>query len=57
MLVNGVDFFALKLGIVLTLIGLLLTVPLSFGPVKVGTVTFSLYKRAQCNRPRGPASL
>jgi glycosyltransferase involved in cell wall biosynthesis len=43
MLVNGVDFFVLKPGIVLILIGLLLTVPLCFGPVKVGAVTFSLY--------------
>lgn len=43
MLVNGVDFFVLKPGIILLVLGLLLTVPLTFGPVKIGPITFSLY--------------
>lgn len=43
MLVNGVDFFVLKPGLLLVALGLLLTIPLAFGPVAVGPVTFSLY--------------
>lgn len=43
MLVNGVDFFVLKPGMILVVLGLLLTIPLSLGPVEVGPVTFSLH--------------
>jgi hypothetical protein len=43
MLVNGVDFFVLKPGLLLVALGLLLTVPLTFGPVAVGPITFSLH--------------
>src|SRR5262249_24899937 len=42
-LVNGVDFFVLKAGIVLLLLGFLLTIPLANGPVTVGPITFSLH--------------
>ena len=43
MLVNGVDFFVLKPGLVVLLLGLLLTIPLAGGPVSVGPITFSLH--------------
>jgi glycosyltransferase involved in cell wall biosynthesis len=43
MFVYGADFFVLKPGFVLLALGLLLTVPLTFGPVKIGPITFSLY--------------
>src|SRR5438270_4695724 len=43
MLVNGVDFFVLKPGLILLALGLLLTVPLVGGPVTIGRVTFSLH--------------
>jgi glycosyltransferase involved in cell wall biosynthesis len=43
MFVYGADFFALKPGMVLLTLGLLLTVPLAFGPVTIGSITFSLY--------------
>jgi glycosyltransferase involved in cell wall biosynthesis len=43
MFVYGADFFVLKPGLLLLALGLLLTIPLSFGPVTVGAVTFSLY--------------
>jgi hypothetical protein len=43
MFVYGADFFVLKPGLLLLALGLLLTLPLSFGPVTVGAVTFSLY--------------
>jgi glycosyltransferase involved in cell wall biosynthesis len=43
MFVYGADFFAMKPGLVLLTFGLLLTLPLSFGPVDVGPVTLSLY--------------
>jgi glycosyltransferase involved in cell wall biosynthesis len=43
MFVYGADFFVLKPGLVLFVLGLLLTVPLVFGPVKIGPITFSLY--------------
>jgi Glycosyl transferase family 2 len=43
MFVYGADFFVLKPGLVLLALGLLLTLPLSFGPVTIGAVTFSLY--------------
>jgi glycosyltransferase involved in cell wall biosynthesis len=43
MFVYGADFFVLKPGLVLLALGLLLTLPLSFGPLTIGSVTFSLY--------------
>jgi glycosyltransferase involved in cell wall biosynthesis len=43
MFVHGAEFFLFKPGIVLFLLGLLLTLPMSLGPVTVGPVTFSLY--------------
>ncbi len=43
MFVYGADFFAFKPGLALLAVGLLLTVPLSLGPVTVGPVTFSLF--------------
>jgi glycosyltransferase involved in cell wall biosynthesis len=43
MFVFGADFFLLKPGLVMLALGLALTLPLSFGPISVGPVTFSLY--------------
>lgn len=43
MFVHGAEFFLVKPGIVLFLMGLLLTLPMSFGEVSVGPVTFSIY--------------
>ena len=44
MFIYGADFFLLKPGCVLaSCSGLLLTLPLSFGPIALGPVTFSLY--------------
>lgn len=43
MFVYGADFFMLKPGIALLLIGLLLSLPLSFGSVTIGSFTFGLY--------------
>jgi glycosyltransferase involved in cell wall biosynthesis len=43
MFVYGADFFVYKPGIVLTGLGLALTLPLTFGPIEIGPVTFSLY--------------
>jgi glycosyltransferase involved in cell wall biosynthesis len=43
MFIYGADFFLFRPGIVLLLLGLLLTLPVTFGPVKVGPITFSLY--------------
>ena len=43
MFVYGADFFVFKPGLVLLALGLLLTLPLSFGPITIGPVTFSLY--------------
>jgi hypothetical protein len=42
MLTYGVDFFLLKPGAALLALGLMLLIPLSFGPVAVGPVHFSL---------------
>jgi glycosyltransferase involved in cell wall biosynthesis len=42
MFIYGADFFVLKPGIALTVLGLLLTVPVSFGNLKLGAVTLSL---------------
>jgi glycosyltransferase involved in cell wall biosynthesis len=43
MFVYGADFFLLKPGIVLALLGLMLTVPVSFGAIDLGVFTLSLY--------------
>jgi hypothetical protein len=43
MFVYGADFFVYTPGIVLTGLGLVLTLPLTFGPIDVGPLTFSLY--------------
>jgi glycosyltransferase involved in cell wall biosynthesis len=42
MFIYGADFFAFKPGIVLAFLGLLLTVPVSFGDLRLGAVTLSL---------------
>jgi glycosyltransferase involved in cell wall biosynthesis len=43
MFVYGSDFFVLKPGLVAFGIGLLITLPLSAGPISIGHITFSLY--------------
>jgi hypothetical protein len=43
MFIYGADFFLFRPGLVLLAVGLLLTLPMTFGPVTVGPVTFSLY--------------
>lgn len=43
MFVYGAEFFMLKPGLVLLMLGLLLTLPLSFGSITIGSLTFSLY--------------
>jgi len=43
MFTYGADFFVYKPGLVLLGLGLLLTLPLTFGPVAVGPVSFSLF--------------
>jgi glycosyltransferase involved in cell wall biosynthesis len=43
MFIHGAEFFLFKPGIAMLTLGLLLTLPLSFGPIKVGHVTLSLY--------------
>jgi glycosyltransferase involved in cell wall biosynthesis len=43
MFVYGADFFVYRPGLVLALLGLALTLPLTFGPVVIGPVAFSLY--------------
>jgi len=43
MFVYGADFFLFKPGIVLLVLGLMLTLPLSFGTITVGPVTFDLH--------------
>jgi len=43
MFVYGADFFLYRPGLLLLAIGLLLTLPLSRGPVTVGPITFSLH--------------
>jgi glycosyltransferase involved in cell wall biosynthesis len=42
MLIHGVDFFLIKPGAVLLVLGLLFLVPLTFGPLSVGPVSISL---------------
>ena len=43
MFVYGADFFLFKPGLLLLALGLLLTLPLSFGPITIGPITFSLH--------------
>ena len=43
MFVYGADFFVYRPGIVATCLGLILTLPLTFGPITIGPVEFSLY--------------
>jgi hypothetical protein len=43
MFVNGADFFVLKPGLLLLALGLVITLPLSVGPITLGPITFSLY--------------
>jgi len=43
MFVHGAEFFLFKPGIVLFALGLLLTLPLSFGGITIGPITFNLY--------------
>jgi glycosyltransferase involved in cell wall biosynthesis len=43
MFVYRADFFVFKPGIIMLILGLLLTLPLSFGPVSIGPITFSLH--------------
>src|SRR5208337_4150929 len=43
MFVYGSDFFLFRPGMVLTTLGLALTLPLSFGPIWVGPIMLSLY--------------
>lgn len=43
MFVYGSDFFAFGPGIVLLLLGMILVVPLTFGSLTLGAITFSLY--------------
>lgn len=43
MFVYGADFFLFRPGLLFLITGLLLTVPISLGPVRVGPITFSLY--------------
>ena len=43
MLVYGADFFLLRPGLAVFMLGLLLSVPATFGPVTVGRITLSLH--------------
>ena len=43
MFIYGADFFLFRPGLLLLLIGLLLTLPMTFGPITIGPVTFSVY--------------
>src|SRR5664279_5060108 len=43
MFIYGADFFLFKPGLLLLFLGLLLTLPMTFGPVRLGPITFSLY--------------
>jgi hypothetical protein len=43
MFVHGAEFFTFRPGLAILLLGLLLTLPLAFGPVTVGPIHFSLY--------------
>jgi glycosyltransferase involved in cell wall biosynthesis len=43
MFIHGAEFFLFKPGIAFLALGLLFTLPLTFGPITIGKVTFSLY--------------
>jgi glycosyltransferase involved in cell wall biosynthesis len=43
MFVYGADFFLLRPGLLLLILGLVLTLPMSFGPIQLGPVEFSLH--------------
>jgi glycosyltransferase involved in cell wall biosynthesis len=43
MFIHGAEFFLFKPGVVMLALGLLLTLPLSLGPITIGNITFSLY--------------
>jgi glycosyltransferase involved in cell wall biosynthesis len=43
MFIYGADFFLFRPGLLLLFVGLLLTLPMTFGPITIGPVTFSLY--------------
>lgn len=43
MFIHGAEFFLIKPGFAMLALGLLLTLPLSFGPIRVGSITLSLY--------------
>ena len=43
MFIYGADFFLYRPGFLLLALGLMLTLPMTFGPVAIGPVTFSLY--------------
>jgi hypothetical protein len=43
MFIYKAEFFALKPGLVLFALGLILTLPLAGGPIRIGHVTFNLY--------------
>jgi len=43
MFVYGADFFLFRPGLLLLFVGLLLTLPMTFGPVEIGPVAFSLH--------------
>jgi glycosyltransferase involved in cell wall biosynthesis len=43
MFVHGAEFFLLKPGFILLAVGLLMTLPLAFGAITIGRVTFNLY--------------
>src|SRR5437588_10525563 len=43
MFIYGAEFFTFRPGLAILALGLLLTLPLSLGPIRVGAVHFSLY--------------
>ncbi len=43
MFIYGADFFLFRPGLIVLFFGLLLTLPMTFGPVAIGRITFSLY--------------
>lgn len=43
MFVYGANFFLFKPGIVMAVLGLALTLPMTLGPIKVGPITFSIH--------------
>lgn len=43
MFIYGADFFLFRPGLLLLMVGLLLILPMTFGPITVGPIAFSLY--------------